>query len=60
MDKHIYLPAPDKKKLANDFKTSRVTVWSALNFKTQSGFAKALRAAALERGGVNYPKEEKL
>jgi hypothetical protein len=54
MGKEIYLPAEAKKELAKTFHTSGVTVWSALKFKTNSGFANTLRAAALERGGVVY------
>ena len=54
MKKEILLPAEVKKTLAKDFKTSTVTVWSALKFKTNSGFANTLRAAALERGGKVY------
>jgi hypothetical protein len=60
MEKEIFLPAASKREIAKTFKTSHVSVWAALKFKTNSGFAKTLRAAALERGGVVYPREEKL
>lgn len=54
MEKQIFLPSMEKKKLERDFKTSRPTVWAALNYTTNSKFAKMLRAAALQRGGVIY------
>lgn len=54
MGKEILLPAKAKKELAATFNTSSVTVWSALKFKTNSGFANTLRAAAVERGGVLF------
>lgn len=54
MGKLIYLPDPIKKEMETTFKTSKVSLWKALNFKTNSPFAKMLRAAARERGGVLY------
>jgi len=59
MEKEILLPAAKKREIARIFKTSNVTVWSALKFKTKSGFADTLRAAALERGGVVYDGTKK-
>lgn len=51
MGKQIMLPPTKKKEIAKLFKTTRTTVWNALNYKTDSQFAKLLRAAAFERGG---------
>ena len=59
MGKEILLPGKVKKEIAATFKTSTVTLWSALKFKTKSGFANTLRAAALERGGVVYDGSKK-
>ena len=59
MSKEIFVPRVVKKELAKTFNTSSVTVWSALTFKTNSGFANTLRAAALERGGVVYDCSKK-
>jgi hypothetical protein len=56
--KQIFIPNEVKREMIETFKTTDVTLWSALNFKTNSGFAKTLRAAALERGGVVYPAEK--
>ncbi len=52
MTKEIILSDEKRKELIRTFKTSRQTVWAALNYKTKSGFANALRAAALQRGGA--------
>lgn len=52
--KYIYVDSDKKVELATDFKTSKVSVQSALNFQTQSNLAKAIRAAAMNRGGVVY------
>lgn len=54
MDRQIFLPTEVKKEMIKTFKTNKVTLWSALNFDTNSSFAKLLRAAAIERGGVLY------
>jgi len=59
MEKEILIPTKDKKVLAKDFNTSRITVWSALKFKTNSGLADMIRAAALERGGKIYDGSKK-
>jgi hypothetical protein len=59
MEKQIFLPAAIKRELAKTFATSHVTVCAALKFKTRSGFANKLRAAALERGGVVYDGSKK-
>lgn len=42
------------------FKTSKVSIWNALHFKTNSNFARMLRAAALQRGGVVYDNQKAL
>ena len=52
MAKEIILSDEKRKELIRTFKTSRQTVWAALNYKTKSGFANTLRAAALQRGGA--------
>lgn len=52
MSKQIFLSMEKKKEMAKTFKVSRQTVWYALTFRTQSGVADMLRAAALQRGGV--------
>lgn len=54
-EKQIFLPVEIKKEIIKSFKTTKETLWSALNFKTDSNFARMLRAAAYERGGVLYP-----
>lgn len=54
-EKQIFLPVEIKKEMIKTFKTTKETLWSALNFKTESNFARMLRAAAYERGGVLYP-----
>lgn len=57
MAKQILLPPAKKAEIIKAFKTTRVTLRSALRFETNSNFANVLRAAAIERGGVIY--EEK-
>lgn len=54
-EKQIFLPVEKKKEMIKTFKTTKETLWAALNFKTDSNFARMLRAAAYERGGVLYP-----
>ena len=51
MSKEILASSEIKKQLVVDFKTSSVSVWKALTFKTESRFANMIRKAALERGG---------
>lgn len=58
-EKQIFLPVEDKKEMIKSFKTTKETLWAALNFKTDSNFARMLRAAAYERGGVLYPDPKK-
>lgn len=53
--KLVYLPVEIKKEMIKTFKTTKETLWAALNYKTDSDFARMLRAAAFERGGVLYP-----
>ena len=50
----IILPHGGRTQLAKDFKTTYPTVCSALNYKTDSNFARMLRKAARERGGYEY------
>lgn len=53
-EKYIYVDAAAKRKLMADFKVSKRSVCAALNFETNSGLAKTIRAAALNNGGVIY------
>lgn len=52
--KMIMLPKGGVSKLAKDMGVCRVTVWAALNFKTNSQKADAIRKTALKRGGKIY------
>lgn len=54
----IVLPHGDRTQLAADFKTTYQTVYSALHFITDSPKARMLRAAAIERGGVEFPRSQ--
>lgn len=54
MGKQIMLPPAKKAEIIKMFDTTRVTLWSALKFETNSPLAKKLRAAAIARGGVLY------
>lgn len=54
-EKQIFLPVEIKKEIIKTFKTTKETLWAALTFKTDSNFARMLRAAAYQRGGVLYP-----
>ena len=58
MRKQIILGAAQKREVAAMFKVSYPTVWAALSYKTDSGIAKTLRAAALERGGEIVGEEK--
>lgn len=51
MEKQIVIDNEKKAKICKDFRTTNVTLWSALTFKTNSNLAKMLRKVALERGG---------
>lgn len=50
--KYIDLPKEKKALLRRTFDTTGVTVWSALNFVTNSDLARRIRAAAMAHGGV--------
>lgn len=50
--KRINLPKSKKAKLRRIFGVSNVTVWSALNYMTDSKLAKKIRDAALADGGI--------
>lgn len=54
MDHKHYIDLSKEKKalLARRHKTSKVTVWSALNYQTNSTLARQIRREALEMGGV--------
>jgi hypothetical protein len=56
--RYIEIELAIKKELAEDFKISVRAVYDALNYKTQSGTAKAVRAAALQRGGRVFVPED--
>lgn len=50
--KRINLPKNKRARLCRTFGTSGVTVWSALNYVTNSPLAEKIRRAALAEGGV--------
>lgn len=52
MKRQIFLDKPAKDKICDDFNVTYMTLWSALNFRTQSSLARMLRKVAIERGGV--------
>jgi hypothetical protein len=54
MTKFISVPKKMKKEIEAVFGCSRVTVWSALNYKTGSERAKRIRKFAIDKGGVIY------
>lgn len=54
MEKQIFLPVDVKKEMITTFKTTKETLWAALNHTSNSSFSRLLRAAAYERGGVLY------
>ncbi|KAA6346398.1 hypothetical protein EZS27_006048 [termite gut metagenome] len=56
-ERYIRIEPDKKKELAKDFGISVRAVGDALNCKTQSGTAKAIRAAALQRGGKMFVVE---
>lgn len=49
MDKRIYVTESAKNHLCKVFKCSRVTVWNALTFKTNSDNARRIRYVALSQ-----------
>ncbi|MFR9506141.1 MAG: hypothetical protein SNI32_08690 [Rikenellaceae bacterium] len=59
MNKMIFLNGDGRRMLERDFSVTRQTVWAALNYRTKSGRAKMLRAAALQRGGVLVDLDDK-
>lgn len=50
--KRINLPKNKRARLCRTFSTSGVTVWSALNYVTNSPLAEKIRRAAIAEGGV--------
>lgn len=52
MQKTILVEPGERKRLKELFKTTYPTVRAALKGESGSGLAKSIRAAALERGGV--------
>lgn len=50
--KRITLPKNKRARLCRTFGTSGVTVWSALNYVTNSPLAEKIRRAAIAEGGV--------
>lgn len=50
--KRINLPKNKRARLCRTFDTSGVTVWSALNYVTNSPLAEKIRRAAIAEGGV--------
>ncbi len=49
--KYIELPAGKKARICRALGVSRVTLWSALTFQTQSALAEKIRRMALQDGG---------
>lgn len=54
MTRQILLPASVLREMRETFKVGRNVLRRALNYERNSDRAKALRAAALERGGLIY------
>lgn len=48
---YVELPAGKKARICRALGVSRVTVWSALTFQTQSALAEKIRRMALQDGG---------
>ncbi len=46
------------KELVEVFGTNRMTVWQALQYKTDTDLAKRIRKAAMDRGGVVVERKE--
>jgi hypothetical protein len=57
MTRQILLPASVLREMRETFKVERHVLRRALNYERNSDRAKALRAAALERGGLIYTGE---
>jgi DeoR/GlpR family transcriptional regulator of sugar metabolism len=55
--RYIVFPIDEKKELAEEFNVSLQAVYNALNYKTKSKKAKAIRAVAMNRGGMEYPPQ---
>lgn len=51
MEKRIVVDDAVRKELMAMFKVSNVSVWKALKYHTKGGLSKAIRAAAIQRGG---------
>ncbi len=49
--KYIELPAGKKARICRALGVSRVTLWSALTFQTQSALAEKIRRMAMQDGG---------
>lgn len=58
MTRQILLPASVLREMRETFKVGRNVLRRALNYERNSDRAKALRAAALERGGLIYTGEQ--
>ncbi|KAA6339739.1 hypothetical protein EZS27_012337 [termite gut metagenome] len=52
--KYIELPAETKEIIARECNVSIQAVYDALNHKTNSKRANAIRAAAMNRGGIEF------
>lgn len=58
-DRHIMVPTGYVARLANTFGVSRITIYSAFYYKTQSVTAERIRNLALQIGGHVYePKPQ--
>ena len=61
--KYIDLSSDKIKEVSEDRKVSMQTVYSALNYETNSPLAKYIRAWALQNGGIEYvaqPNKQKI
>lgn len=56
----ILVAVGEKKQLMKIFNRSHVTVRRALNGEIDTELARKIRKAAIERGGVEQPKNKKL
>ncbi|MCH3995037.1 MAG: hypothetical protein WCS17_00175 [Prevotella sp.] len=52
MKKQIITEGEDKEFLMKAFKCSRMQVWKALHFQSQSDMARRIRTLAIKRGGA--------
>jgi hypothetical protein len=56
--KYISVPNKIKREIQEIFGCSRVTVWSALNYKTTGDQAERIRKFAIDKGGVIFDESK--